>query len=287
MLEFRPRSHDLWRGVHHPVIGRVRAGGWLVTAAAVAGLVFLTLPVLALIVRAVSVQAWQGTSAAAIADAVLLSAITTALTVLLTLAFGTPLAYVLARRRFRLRRLVGVLVELPIVLPPAVAGLALLIAFGQRGVVGGALREVGISLPFTLAAVVMAQTFVAAPFYIRAAQIGFRAVPHEIEEAARVDGAGGWATFWRVTLPLSGRALAAGLVLSWARALGEFGATILFAGNLQQRTQTMPLLIYTLIERDLNAALWTGVLLVGLALAALLAARFIGSDALDDPAAKG
>jgi len=171
--------------------------------------------------------------------------------------------------------MLNLLIELPIVLPPAVAGLALLITFGRRGLLGPALTALEISLPFTVYAVVMAQTFVAAPFYLRAAQLGFESVPDEIEDAARVDGAGGWALFWRVTLPLTVRALGAGLVLTWARALGEFGATILFAGSLQGVTQTMPLLIYTVIERDLNAAIWTGILLIGMAMVALILAAWL------------
>lgn len=160
-------------------------------------------------------------------------------------------------------------------LPPAVAGLALLTTFGRRGFLGPILGSLGISLPFTTAAVVFAQTFVSAPFYIRAAQVGFQAVPREIEDAARVDGASGLILFRYVTLPLSRRSLAAGLVLSWARALGEFGATILFAGSLQGRTQTMPLLIYNVLERDINASIWTGVILVGLALVALVISQWL------------
>jgi molybdate transport system permease protein len=174
------------------------------------------------------------------------------------------------------------LVELPVVLPPAVAGLALLLAFGRRGFFGPALSMIAVSLPFTTAAVVMAQAFVSAPFFIRAAQVGFADVPKEIEDAARVDGAGGWRLFRLITLPLARRALAAGLVLSWARALGEFGATILFAGSLQGRTQTMPLLIYNALERDIDAAIWTGVLLVLLALAALVASHLLAQRGDDE-----
>lgn len=233
-------------------------------------LTFLALPLVALAIRAMQTQAWNNAPDAGVYDAIWLSFITTLMSAALTVLFGTPLAHVLARRRFPLKRFVSVLVELPVVLPPAVAGLALLVAFGRRGLFGPLLEQFGISLPFTLAAVVMAQTFVAAPFYIRAAQLGFQAVPREVEEAAHVDGAGGFALFLFVTLPLAFRALAAGLILSWARALGEFGATILFAGSLPGRTQTMPLLIYRVFERDINAAIWTGLLLVGIALAALL-----------------
>lgn len=247
----------------------------LIATAAAIGLLFLVLPIIALLIRALATGAWTTALDDGVADAIWLSFITTLLTLLLTVIFGTPLAYVLARWRFRFRRLLSVLVELPIVLPPAVAGLALLVTFGRRGLLGPLLGEIGVTLPFTTAAVVMAQAFVAAPFYIRAAQIGFNNVPKEIEDAARVDGAGGPALFWYVTLPLTGRALTAGLALCWARALGEFGATILFAGSLQGRTQTMPLLIYNVIERDINASIWTGLILVGLALAALLFAGWL------------
>ncbi len=245
-------------------------------------LVFLVLPIAALMVRAVGAQAWENMPTSGIPDAIWLSFVSTLSTVALTLAFGTPLAYLLARRRFRLRRLVNVFVELPIVLPPAVAGLALLITFGRRGLLGPLLGDLGVSLPFTLGAVVLAQTFVAAPFYIRAAQVGFQGVAREIEDAARVDGAGGLRLFWHITLPLSSRNLASGIVLCWARALGEFGATILFAGSLQGRTQTMPLLIYNVIERDIDAAILTGLILIFLAVVALLLSQWFGRKAAED-----
>ncbi len=239
------------------------------------GLTFLALPIAALVIRTITTRAWEGAPGSLIPDAIYLSFITTLATALLTVLFGTPLAYVCARHRFRFKRLLNTLIELPIVLPPAVAGLALLITFGRRGLLGPPLLALGISLPFTVYAVIMAQAFVAAPFYIRAAQIGFQNVPREIEDAARVDGAGGWQLFAYITLPLSSRALAAGLILSWARALGEFGATILFAGSLQGRTQTMPLLIYNVIEQDINAAVWTGLILIGLGLLALLLSQWL------------
>lgn len=241
----------------------------LYTLAAIA-LTFLLLPILALALRVIQNQAWVEVSSKLISDAIFLSFATTLLSILLTVLFGTPLAYVLARYSFRFRTVINVMVELPIVLPPAVAGLALLVTFGRRGLLGPLLGSLNIELAFTLWAVVMAQAFVAAPFYIRSAIVGFQSVPREVEEAARVDGAGGMRLFWYITLPLSAQALGSGLVLSWARALGEFGATILFAGSLQGRTQTMPLLIYNVIERDINAAIWTGLLLVILALIALL-----------------
>jgi molybdate transport system permease protein len=257
-------------------------GSTLVWLMASVALLFLILPILALILRSITNRAWEGVPGSAIPDAIWLSFISTALSMVITVLFGTPLAFILARRRFPLKRLVSVLVELPIVLPPAVAGLALLIAFGRRGLLGPILSELGIMLPFTIYAVIMAQTFVSAPFYIRSSQIGFQSVSKEVEEAARVDGAGGFTLFWFVTLPLSSRTLAAGLILSWARALGEFGATILFAGSLQGRTQTMPLLIYNVIERDIDAAIWTGLLLIGIALAALLLSQWLTRKANTD-----
>jgi molybdate transport system permease protein len=238
-------------------------------------LFLLALPLAALIVRGLQTRAWEGLPDSGIPEAVFLSFVTTFATALVTLLLGTPLAYVLARWRFRYKRLITVFVELPIVLPPAVAGLALLVTFGRRGLLGPTLSSLGITLPFSTAAVIMAQTFISAPFFIRSAQVGFQSIDPEIEDAARVDGAGGLSLFSHITLPLAGRALAAGLALSWARALGEFGATILFAGSLQGRTQTMPLLVYNVLERDINAAIWTGLLLVLMALAALLLSQWL------------
>jgi molybdate transport system permease protein len=240
------------------------------------GMLFLSVPILVVALRVIETRAWNSLTGAVVTDAVYLSLVTTFLTVILTLVFGTPLAFILARWRFPGRRLLTVLVELPIVLPPAVAGLALLLTLGRRGMFGPLLENFDVILPFSTMAVILAQAFVAAPFYIRAAQVGFQGVPREIEDAARVDGAGGLALFLRVTAPLAARALAAGIVLCWARALGEFGATILFAGSLQGRTQTMPLLIYNILERDIDAAVTTGLLLVGLALVALLVSQWLG-----------
>jgi molybdate transport system permease protein len=256
--------------------GRFRLNTLILALLGGVGLLFLILPIAVLVGRAISTQAWNELpTESGIAQAILLSLVTTLVTITLTLIFGTPLAYIFARWRFPGRRILNLFVELPIILPPAVAGLALLATFGRRGFLGDALGAFGVSLPFTTAAVVVAQTFVSAPFYIRSAQVGFSEVPREIEDAARVDGAGGWALFRTITLPLTSRALAAGIVLSWARALGEFGATILFAGSLQGRTQTMPLLIYNVFERDIDAAIWAGVLLIGMALLALVLSHWL------------
>ena len=206
---------------------------------------------------------------------------TTAVSLIFILLFGTPLAYILARYTFPLKRLLAIFVELPIVMPPVVAGLALLTAFGRRGLLGAPLADWNINITFTGTAVILAQVFVAAPFYIRAAQTRFAALPHELKQAASIDGADSWRIFWHVTLPLSRRALMAGLLLSWARALGEFGATILFAGNLQGRTQTMPLLVYAALERDLNASFVSALILLLIAGLALGLTRWLTRQ--DDP----
>jgi len=208
-------------------------------------------------------------------QAAFLSLTTTSISTLLVIALGTPLAYVFARYRFPFKSVLSTLVELPIVMPPVVAGLALLMAFGRRGIFGGLLEQIGVTLPFTTAAVILAQIFVASPFYIRAAQTRFAALPRELEQAASIDGASDWQIFRNIILPLSWQALTVGLILAWARALGEFGATILFAGSLPGRTQTMPLLVYGALERDINAALWAGLVLIVLAIIALAAARWL------------
>jgi molybdate transport system permease protein len=165
--------------------------------------------------------------------------------------------------------------DLPTVLPPAVAGIALLMTFGRNGLVGGWLADAGISITFTQTAVIMAQTFVAVPLFIKSAAIGFSAIDPELRQAASLDGAGRWQIFRHVILPLSWASILSGAVLTWARALGEFGATIIFAGNLPGRTQTMPLAIYLGFEYDLQSALSLAVILVGLSFLALMLVKII------------
>lgn len=230
-------------------------------------LAFLVLPLLALAIQAFRTGAPSLANLVdpAIAAAILVSLGTSAISLTLIVLLGTPLAFVFARFRFPLKRLLTMVVQFPIVMPPVVAGLALLIAFGRRGIFSWWLSEAGIIITFTPAAVVLAQVFVSAPYYVRAAQVQFQAIPQEIEEAASIDGASGWQALREIMLPLSWRGLLIGLLLSWARALGEFGATILFAGSLQGRTQTLPLLVYAALERDLEAAIWTGLLLIAIA----------------------
>ena len=237
---------------------------------------FISLPVVALIWRSIHSQAWNIPLDERVIQAILLTFKTTAYSMVLILLLGTPLAYALARWKFTGKRLINVLVELPVVLPPAVAGLGLLIALGRRGLLGPTLEAYGIRLAFTQSAVILAQTFVAMPFYVRAAQIGFQNVDPEIESAALVDGANAFWRFMFVTFPLSRRALLAGLLMSWARALGEFGATILFAGSLPGRTQTMTLLIYNIFEQNITAAVWTALLLIAIAAIIITLTQFLG-----------
>ena len=223
---------------------------------------FLALPLLALILSISPAQMVENLAKPQVRQAIIVSLKTTVITTAVTILFGTPLAYVLARRRFRFRRVLDTLIDLPIVLPPAVAGVALLIAFGRQGIIGSWLSSLGIEIAFTQVAVIMAQTFVAAPFYVKAASIGFASVNAELEQAAAIDGAGSWQAFRHVTVPLAWAAMLSGAVMTWARALGEFGATILFAGNYLGRTQTMPLAIYIGFELDLNIALTLAAIMV-------------------------
>lgn len=226
-------------------------------------LLFLTVPPLALLLRLDASEFLSRLVSEQVTQAIAISLSTSLLALLLAIALGLPLAYLLARRRFAGRTLVDTLLDLPIVLPPAVAGIALLLAFGRRGLAGPALGAFGITLSFTQAAVVLAQLFVAAPYFVKAAAAGFAAVDRELELAAEVDGATPRAAFWHVTLPLSWQALFGGAVMTWARALGEFGATIIFAGNFPGRTQTMPLAIYLGFELDINIALTLALILLG------------------------
>jgi molybdate transport system permease protein len=243
---------------------------------------FIVLPLVALLWRASADPAfWPSLTKPLVLDALWVTLLTTAATLGLSLALGTPLAYVLARRDFPGKRLIETLTDLPLVLPPVTAGVALLMAFGRRGVLGPTLQLLGVELPFTMAAVVLAQLFVSGPFYIRGAKLGFAAVDPDLEEAAAIDGASAWACFWYVSLPLALPGIVGGAVLCLARAVSEFGATLMFAGNFAGRTQTMSLAIMTALESDLSAALALAVLLVGLAAALLLALRLLAAPWID------
>ena len=247
--------------------------GWALALAALPLLAVLVLPIVALALRLSPsiMREYLGNSATAQAIALSLSTSTVAAITISVL--GTPLAYLLARRRFRLQNLLEVLLDLPTVLPPAVAGLALLMAFGRRGLLGGMLEALDIQVAFTPLAVIMAQMFVAAPYYIKTAAIGLATVSGELEQAGALDGAAPWQIFRYIMLPLAWRAMVGGAMLCWARALGEFGATIIFAGNYPGRTQTMPLAVYIGFEIDLNQALTLAGILLLISFTMLLTIR--------------
>lgn len=230
---------------------------------AIAGLAFLVLPLAGLLVRAPWSTLPHRLAEPGILAALRLSLLTATLATAVCLLLGVPLAWVLARVEFRGRRFVRALVTVPLVLPPVVGGVALLLVFGRRGLVGSWLDTTfGISLPFTTAGVVVAEAFVAMPFLVISVEGALRGADARYEEAAATLGAGRWTAFRRVTLPLIAPGIAAGGVLCWARALGEFGATITFAGNFPGKTQTMPLAVYLALEQDLDAAIVLSLLLL-------------------------
>ncbi len=247
-----------------------RRRGYVLPILSMPMLVLLGLPLLALVLRLDITDLRQNLTSPTVLRALSLSLATATIAAVLALLLGTPLAYLLARRTFRGRRIVDTLVDLPMVLPPAVAGIALLLVFGRRGLLGAPLEAAGISIVFTPVAVVLAQLFVAAPFYIRSAAAGFAEIDGELEQAAALDGAGDFAVFRHVTAALAWPAIVGGIVMTWARALGEFGATIIFAGNFPGRTQTMPLAIYLGFERHLDLAVTLAFLLLAASFTVLL-----------------
>jgi len=256
------------------VSGDVVRPNLVVGAAGMIMAAFLIIPLYALIQSAVESGVFIESLTTKFAlDALRLSIITTTFALVLSLVFGTPLAVLLARGQFRGRRTLDTLCDLPMTLPPVVGGLALLLTFGRNGMFGPALEFFGITLPFTTAAVVVAATFVAAPFYVRSARAGILAVPREVEEAARVDGCDEFHVFRSITAPAAGEALLGGAILCGARALGEFGATIMFAGSIQGVTQTMPLAIYAALGIDVNASISMSILLMAISFALLIGFR--------------
>lgn len=244
--------------------------GRLLGCLAIAGVMLFALPLVALLGR----TPWSGLpellTGPVAGPALRLSLVTSAAAVALAILFGVPLAWVLARVRFRGRRLVRALVILPMVLPPVVGGVALLVAFGRNGLFGDPLIFLGVSLPFTTAGVTVAQAFVAAPFLIVTLEAGFASADRRLEDAAATLGAGRWLIWRSVILPAVRPSLLAGIALCWARALGEFGATIAFAGNLRGRTQTLPLAVYEQLQTDLDSAIALSLVLVAASLALIL-----------------
>ena len=245
------------------------------TAATALALAFLALPLAALFLRVPPGDLLDAARSGVFRDALAVSLKTSLVAHLAVVLVGTPAAYVLARRRFRGRALVLALVELPLVLPPAVAGVALLATFGRFQLLGGTLHALGIDVGFTQAAVVLAVAFVESPFYLRGAIAAFEAVDADLIAAARTLGAGPGRVFARVALPLAAGGLGAASALALARGLGEFGATIVFAGSLQGVTQTLPLAIYAQFEADFEVALAIGVLFVLIGAAILLVLKAV------------
>ena len=225
-------------------------------------LLYIGLPVVALFLHS-SLEGFVGAfSDPVVLDSLKLSLLTSVIATFIVVVLGTPVAYVSARFKYPGKELIDTITDLPVVMPPAVAGLALLITFGRLGLVGQYLHMLGITLAFTTTAVIMAQAFVASPFFIRQARVSFEDVDRSYENAARILGASRLRTFFYITVPIALNGLISGAILTWARALGEFGATILFAGNLQGRTQTMPLAIYTAMEGSLDESVYISVILV-------------------------
>ena len=246
-----------------------------ISGRALAGLLLglLVLPLVALVLASSPAALQQGMAHRLFAPALWLSARTTAVSLVIVVVSGTPLAWWLATARPGRARVVAALVDVPIVIPPAVVGVALLEALGRQGLLGPVLASFGITLPFSTAAVVVAQVVVSSPFYVQAATNAFRRVDPDLMAVARTLGASPPAAFVRVALPVAMPGLVGGAALAWARSVGEFGATLLFAGNFPGTTQTMPLAIYTALESDVDAAVAIAVVLAGIALAVLVALR--------------
>jgi molybdate transport system permease protein len=236
---------------------------------------FLLLPLAAIFLRVPPGDLVRALGTDVARDALRVTLVTTLAAQALVLLVGTPAAYLLATRRFRGRHLVLTLVELPLVLPPAVAGIGLLAAFGRVGLLGDELGALGLSVPFTKLAVVLAVMFVAGPFYLRTAVAAFGALDGALVDASRTLGAGEGRTFFRIVLPLAAGGLGAGLALSFARGIGEFGATIMFAGSLQGVTQTLSLAVYEQFDVDFDTALAIGAELVVVSAVLLLLVKVV------------
>ncbi len=252
---------------------------WL---AALPMLAFFILPIVALFSYSSIGDLLKSLQDPSVRMAIGISLRTTFFSLGLIVLFGTPLAYMLGRHQFPLHRAVDSLVSLPTVLPPSTAGLALLLALGRQSPIGGFLDHLGITLAFTGAAVVLAQIFIAAPYYITAAALGFAGVDNELIQAAQLDGANSWQVFRFLVFPISRLALISGSVLAWSRALGEFGATIIFAGNFPGRTQTMPMAIYLGFEINLTNAITLSIILILISFTALLAIKTLLSRGLQN-----
>ena len=252
----------------------------LLVAALAVTLAFLILPIVAIFADTPPGDLIDSLGSDASRDALWLSLKTTLAALIVIVVVGTPAAYLLATREFRGKSVVVTAIELPLVLPPAVAGIGLLAAFGPKGIFGSALADAGIELVLETAGVIVALTFVAAPFYLRQAQAAFAAVDPDLLAAARTLGAGEPRAFWRVAIPCAGAGISTGMALAWGRALGEFGATLMFAGSFQGITQTAPLAIFASFSTDFPAALALSAVLVAVSAALLLAVKLLGRSPL-------
>ena len=256
-----------------PTRVRPAAPAALLVLAAV-GAAFFLLPLIGLLLRTPWAAAWDQLRSPEVLTALRLSLLASFSATAVALVFGVPLAWTLARLTFPGRAVLRAMTVLPMVLPPVVGGVALLLVFGRRGLLGGWLASTfGIHLPFTTAGAIIAETFVAMPFLVITVEAGLRSMDTRFEDAARTLGASRWTVLWRVTLPLVRPSLLAGAVLCWARALGEFGATITFAGNFPGRTQTMPLAVYLALETNPDAAIVLSLVLLAVSLAVLIGLR--------------
>ncbi|GAA0840296.1 ABC transporter permease [Streptosporangium amethystogenes subsp. fukuiense] len=265
------RARDVTGASSGGVAGRLP---WVLVLPAMAGMVFLTLPLAGLLVRAPWSTLVERLGEPHVLEALRLSLVTATLATLVCLLLGVPLAWLLARVDFPGRRLVRALITVPLVLPPVVGGVALLLVLGRRGLIGQWLDATfGVTLPFTTAGVVVAEAFVAMPFLVISVEGALRAADLRFEEAAATLGASRWIIFRRVTLPLIAPGIVAGAVLCWARALGEFGATITFAGNFPGRTQTMPLAVYLALETEPEAAIVLSLVLLAVSVIILAGLR--------------
>lgn len=241
---------------------------------AAAGAAFFIIPLVGLLLRTPWTSAWKELGSPEVLAALRLSLLASFSATAIALVVGVPLAWTFARLTFPGRSVLRALTVLPMVLPPVVGGVALLLAFGRRGILGGWLEATfGIHLPFTTAGAIIAETFVAMPFLVITVEAGLRSMDTRFEDVARTLGASRWTVLWRVTLPLVRPSLIAGAVLCWARALGEFGATITFAGNFPGRTQTMPLAVYLALETNPDAAIVLSLVLLAVSLAVLIGLR--------------
>jgi molybdate transport system permease protein len=276
-LAERPDGPEERRLPAHPEEGGAIA--WLFRAALLlataVALLFLLLPIVAVFLRVPPGELFDALGSSAALDAIRVTAETNLLAMALILGFGTPAAYWIASRRGTVRDVVVTLVELPLVLPPAVAGIGLLVAFGRAGLLGDSIDALGLDIAFTKLAVVLAVTFVASPFYLRTAVAAFEAVEPTLPAAARTLGAGRARVFFRVMLPLARGGLGAGAALAFARGLGEFGATIMFAGSLQGVTQTLSLAIYEQFDLSFDVALAISALLIVVSALVLLTVKLL------------